>query len=116
MPVPALVREPVPEIAPAKVRLSERAKARVPLVTTSPERLPVVPPLPTCRVPAEIVVPPVWLAAPVSVRVPAPIFSSGRLPPASVIAPLWVALPLATSSLVLFELTVIGVEIETPSA
>ena len=58
MPVPAWVREPVPETTPPKVTLSERLKASAPLSRTLPVIEPVVPPLPTCRVPAEMVVPP----------------------------------------------------------
>ena len=59
MPVPAWVSEPVPVMTPAKVMLSERLKASTPLSVTLPAIEPVVPPLPTCSVPALIVVPPV---------------------------------------------------------
>ena len=60
MPGPACVRLPVPLMAPLKVGLSERlnTSARVVLLIL-PTRLPVVPPLSICKVPAEIVVPPV---------------------------------------------------------
>jgi hypothetical protein len=40
------------------VTVSERLKASVPLSVTLPTMLPVVPPLPSCKVPALIVVPP----------------------------------------------------------
>ena len=43
---------------PAKVMLSERLKASTPLSVTLPAMEPVVPPLPSCRVPAEMTVPP----------------------------------------------------------
>ena len=42
-----------------KVSASEWLKASTPLSTTSPRIEPVVPPPPSCNVPAEIVVPPV---------------------------------------------------------
>ena len=59
MPVPELGERPVPEMTPAKVRASARLKISVPLLVTLPVIEPVVPPLPICRVPALIVVPPV---------------------------------------------------------
>ena len=58
VPAPALVNEPDPEIAPAKVRSSERSKARAALLVIFPAMLPVAPPAPICSVPAEMVVPP----------------------------------------------------------
>ena len=52
-------RLPLPLKALGKVRLSVRAKTSVPLsVTAPPGRLPVLPPLPICKVPAEMVVVP----------------------------------------------------------
>ena len=59
VPVPTWVSAPVPEMTLATVTASERLKARVPLSVTAPvPSVPVVPPAPTCRVPAEIVVVP----------------------------------------------------------
>ena len=58
MPVPICLTAPAPEIAPLKVAVSERLKASVPLFVTPPAMLPEVPPLPSCSVPPEIVVPP----------------------------------------------------------
>ena len=59
VPVPDWVSDPVPETMPAKVTLSERLKTNVPLFVTLPMIEPDVPPLPICRVPALMVVPPV---------------------------------------------------------
>jgi hypothetical protein len=58
VPAPICVTRPVPEMTPAKLRALERLKTSVPLSTTSPVIEPVVPPLPSCRVPPEMVVPP----------------------------------------------------------
>ena len=50
---------PLPPIALATVVSSERLKLSVPLLVTAPlPKLPLVPPLPICRVPALMVVPP----------------------------------------------------------
>ena len=57
--LPSLAMPPVPEMLPLKANASLRLNASVPLLTTSPRIAPVVPPLPSCRVPALIVVPPV---------------------------------------------------------
>ncbi|MNI20310.1 hypothetical protein D3C73_737850 [compost metagenome] len=46
-PPPVWVRLPVPVIAPAKLVSSERLKISEALFSTSPVRLPMVPPLPT---------------------------------------------------------------------
>ncbi len=46
VPAPACVTDPVPEIAPEKAILSVRLKIRLPLLITSPDRLPTVPPAP----------------------------------------------------------------------
>ena len=58
--MPALISRTLPEplMLPAKVMLSERLKASTPLSRTLPMMEPVVPPLPICRVPAAMVVPP----------------------------------------------------------
>ncbi len=72
VPDPAWVTEPEPEMVPSKVTSSERLKTRAPSLATSPVMAPVLPPLPICSVPAEMVVPPPWLLAPVSVSVPVP--------------------------------------------
>ena len=60
VPVPIWFSAPVPEMALATVMASERLNASVPpLVTTAPvPRVPMVPPLPTWRVPSVIVVVP----------------------------------------------------------
>lgn len=55
-PTPVCVTAPLPEITPPKLALSDRLKASVPLLATSPAMLPLVPPLPICSVPAPIVV------------------------------------------------------------
>ena len=57
--MPVWLTVPVPETFPAKVRVPVRSKAMAPLSTTFPTMLPVAPPLPICRVPALMVVPPV---------------------------------------------------------
>jgi hypothetical protein len=57
-PPPNWFTEPVPETTPPNVTASERLKARVPLSVTSPAMEPVVPPVPSCKVPAVIIVPP----------------------------------------------------------
>ncbi len=59
VPVPVCWTAPLPEIVPAKVVASERLKTSVPALATSPTREPVVPPLPSWRVPPLMVVPPV---------------------------------------------------------
>ena len=59
VPLPFCWKAPVPDMAPSKVNTSERLIANVPLSTTSPAIDPLAPPLPSCRVPALIVVPPV---------------------------------------------------------
>jgi hypothetical protein len=58
VPGPACTNAPVPEMALAKVKVSERLIAKVPLSTTSPTIDPLVPPLPSCKVALSIVVPP----------------------------------------------------------
>ena len=60
VPGPCWIDAPGPEILLEKVTVSERLKAKVPVpvkATLPAPRLPVVPPLPTCNVPAVIVVP-----------------------------------------------------------
>ena len=59
-------------IAPAKVESSLRLKIRAPLSVTLPLSEPVVPPAPTCNVPAEITVPPEWVAPAERMSVPEP--------------------------------------------
>ena len=54
-----MIWTPAPEIAPAKAEASDLLKARVALSTTLPTIDPLVPPLPICSVPAEIVVAPI---------------------------------------------------------
>ena len=68
----SFVKPPVPVILLAKVRSSLRLMAKVPALVTSAAAIePVVPPLPNCSVPAEIVVPPPKVLAPVRMSVPA---------------------------------------------
>jgi hypothetical protein len=59
VPGPAWTNAPVPEMAPPKVKVSERLIAKVPLSTTSPTIDPLATPLPSCSVAPLIVVPPV---------------------------------------------------------
>ena len=81
VPAPAWVTVPVPEIVPKSVpcvivllRLNESAELLVmPLLD---ERDPLISPAPICKVPALIVVIPVWLFAPVSTSVPVPVLLS----------------------------------------
>jgi hypothetical protein len=58
VPAPACVTLPLPEMAPPNVALSERLKTSAPLLATSPMIEPPAPPLPSCSVPAVMVVPP----------------------------------------------------------
>ena len=58
-PEPSLVRVPVPLMSPARVWALERRMVRLALSTISPATEPVKPPLPSCRVPALMVVTPV---------------------------------------------------------
>ncbi len=57
--VPVKARSPVPLITPETVSAVERSKVSVPLLTMSPTTEPVVPPSPSWRVPALMVVVPV---------------------------------------------------------
>ena len=60
MPAPIWLTLPVPEMALETVSALERLNTRVPLLVVAPvPSVPVVPPSPTCSVPAEIVVVPV---------------------------------------------------------
>ena len=76
--VPVLMTWPLPEIRPAWVTASDRLNTTVALSTMAPATLPVVPPAPMRRVPAETVVPPVSASAPSMISVPAPVLD--RLP------------------------------------
>ena len=59
MPAPAWVSVPVPEMALATVIVFERLNASTALFTTLPEpSVPMMPPAPTCNVPAVMVVVP----------------------------------------------------------
>ena len=59
VPAPILVTLPVPEMLLAIVFVLERLKTRLALLMTAPlPSVPAVPPLPTCRTPALIVVVP----------------------------------------------------------
>ena len=88
MPGPLLVRPPVPVIvAFARVTLLVLLKTNVPLlvivVPTTSGKLPFAPPLPICKVPPLMVVPPFQeLAVPVRMTVPAvPVLVSRPVPP-----------------------------------
>ena len=70
--VPALASVPVPLMAWANVRASERSKMTEALLTIGPPMTPAVPPAPTCRVPALTVVVPVKVFAPVRVSLSVP--------------------------------------------
>ena len=59
VPVPCLVRLPLPLIAPPRLRASERLMIKAALLTISPLTPPEMPPLPSCKVPAVMVVVPV---------------------------------------------------------
>jgi hypothetical protein len=59
VPLPIWLTDPAPEMTPSKVSASERLKASAALLVTLPMMEPLVPPLPSCSVPALIVVPPV---------------------------------------------------------
>ena len=72
MPVPAWVTAPDPEMTPANVYVSDRLNRRAALSVTFPATDPVVPPAPSWRVPAETVVPPVYVFAPDRTQSPAP--------------------------------------------
>jgi hypothetical protein len=50
---------PLPEMPPPTMYVSERLMAKMPLLTTLPTIDPLAPPLPSCRAPPLIVVPPV---------------------------------------------------------
>ena len=80
VPEPSMMTLPGPEMLDA-VKLPVRLNRSVPLFTTLPEPSePVAPPLPTCSVPAEIVVPPEYVLAPAMVKVPAPDFVRAPVP------------------------------------
>ena len=82
LPVPSFVKAPAPVILLAKVRSSLRLMANVPALVMSPAATePDVPPLPSCSVPAEIVVPPPKVLAPVRMSVPGPDLVSEPLAP-----------------------------------
>jgi hypothetical protein len=70
---------------------SERLNTSVPLLAIFPEIEPLVPPLPICNTPAEIVVPPVCVFVPVRMKVPPPAFVNVPLP---LIEPEYVCVPL----------------------
>ena len=58
MPVPICTNAPVPEMALPNMNVSARLTAKVALLTTLPAIEPDVPPLPSCNVPALMVVAP----------------------------------------------------------
>jgi hypothetical protein len=88
VPLPAWVTEPAPEIALPTVIASLRLNASAALSVTLPEpKEPLVPPLPICNVPAVMVVAPVYVFAPVSVKVAAALFSVRVFPLPAIIPP-----------------------------
>jgi hypothetical protein len=60
--------------------LSERLKASVPSLLTNPTMEPDVPPLPICKVPSVILVPPVYVLSAESTVVPEPFCSTKPTP------------------------------------
>src|SRR5262249_28314734 len=81
IPVPRCSKTPVPEmLASLAATQKQRSTERTPLFTTLPVMLPVLPPLPNCRVPDEINVPPLYVFCPVSIVVPLPICCSDPVP------------------------------------
>ena len=58
MPGPFCWNAPMPEMTLPKVKTSERLIAKMPLLITLPRIDPLVPPLPSCKVPALMVVGP----------------------------------------------------------
>ena len=75
VPLPFLINDPDPLITPEYAYALLRLMMRVPLLVMFDEagpKLPVVPPLPICSVPAEMVVVPVYVLSPVKISVPAP--------------------------------------------
>ena len=62
------------------MKVSERLTAKLALLITLPKIEPLVPPLPSCKVPAVMVVGPLYVLLPVSTQVPAPIFVSPPVP------------------------------------
>ena len=73
VPVPIWLSAPEPEMTPPNVIVSLRLNASTPSFATSPTIEPEVPPSPSCKVPATIVVPPVPVLSAVSTVVPVPI-------------------------------------------
>jgi hypothetical protein len=74
----------VPEIALLTVIASLRLNARAALSVTLPEpKEPLVPPLPIWRVPAVIVVAPVYVFVPLNVNLKVPAFVSPAVPPSA---------------------------------
>src|SRR6266508_3618091 len=80
VPAPFCWNAPLPEVTPPNVNVSERLTAKVPLFVTLPTIDPLAPPLPSCRLPAVIVVPPEYVLAPESVSAPLPILVRPPLP------------------------------------
>src|SRR6266511_495048 len=80
VPAPFCWNAPLPDVTPPNVIVSERLTAKVPLFVTLPTIDPLAPPLPSCRLPAVIVVPPEYVLAPESVSAPLPILVRPPLP------------------------------------
>ena len=79
VPPPWAVTEPLPEVVPAKVEVSPRAKT-----SEAPEAMATepgsTPPTPTCTEPVWIVVPPVKVLTPVRTSAPTPDLTSAKAP------------------------------------
>jgi len=58
VPGPICANAPLPEMTPPNGNVSERLMAKMPLFVTSPTIDPLAPPLPSCKVPPLMVVPP----------------------------------------------------------
>lgn len=81
VPVPIWSKEPVPLMACVMLIASERLNAKTPLSTTPPvPSVPAVPPLPICKVPALIVVVPLYVFVAVSTVVPVPFWFNVPVP------------------------------------
>jgi hypothetical protein len=89
VPEPTCANVPAPETTFDTVTASLRLNARVPALATVPPngRFPVVPPPPTCNVPALIVVAPEYVLLPPNVNVPVPTFVNANVAPTLLVKP-----------------------------
>ena len=77
---PACTNAPVPEISPAKDKVEERLKTRVPLLSTFERTEPVLLPVPSCTIPAATLRVPVKVLLPARMSVPLPNLERPPLP------------------------------------